>query len=91
MRCGCSSAVSTTNPSLACPADGPDVHAQRTGDAHPDIPLQRERGSDYESDDLSQVLASLNGALKGCSPSDYVVQLGGTETVARKSRQAGNS
>jgi hypothetical protein len=34
-------------------------------------------GSDYESDDLSQVLASLNGVLKGASPNDYVAQVSG--------------
>ena len=34
-------------------------------------------GPDYESDDLSQVLASLNGTLKGVSPNDYVAQLAG--------------
>ena len=34
-------------------------------------------GSDYESDDLSQVLASLNGALKGVSPNDHVAQVAG--------------
>jgi hypothetical protein len=34
-------------------------------------------GSDYESEDLSQVLASLNGVLKGVSPNDYVAQLAG--------------
>ena len=34
-------------------------------------------GSDYESDDLSQVLASLDGALKGVSPADYVAQVAG--------------
>jgi hypothetical protein len=36
-----------------------------------------DAGSDYESDDLSQVLASLNGTLKGVSPNDYVRQLVG--------------
>jgi hypothetical protein len=34
-------------------------------------------GADYESTDLSQVLASVNGSLKGLSPNDYVAQVAG--------------
>ncbi len=34
-------------------------------------------GPDYESDELSQVLASLNGILKGVSSADYVAQVAG--------------
>jgi len=34
-------------------------------------------GADYESDDLSQVLASLDGTLKGVSPNDYAAQVAG--------------
>jgi hypothetical protein len=34
-------------------------------------------GADYESDEISQVLASLDGTLKGASPADYVAQLVG--------------
>jgi hypothetical protein len=36
-----------------------------------------DQGADYESDDLSQVLASINGALAGLPPNDYVAQLAG--------------
>jgi hypothetical protein len=35
------------------------------------------QGSDYESDELSQVLASLDGVLIGTPPSDYVAQVAG--------------
>ncbi len=35
------------------------------------------QGADYESDEISQVLASLNGVLVGQSPADYVAALTG--------------
>ena len=35
------------------------------------------QGSDYESDDLSQVLASVNGVLKSAGTGDWVAQLSG--------------
>jgi hypothetical protein len=35
------------------------------------------QGSDYESDELSQVLASLSGALLGTPPADYIAQVAG--------------
>jgi hypothetical protein len=36
-----------------------------------------DQGADYESDDISQVLASLNGVLKSSGPGDWVAQLAG--------------
>jgi hypothetical protein len=36
-----------------------------------------DQGADYESDEISQVLASLNGVLVGTSPADYVAQVAG--------------
>ena len=36
-----------------------------------------DQGPDYESDDLSQVLASVDGVLIGTPPADYVAQVAG--------------
>lgn len=36
-----------------------------------------DQGSDYEVDEISQVLASVNGVLVGASPADYVIQVAG--------------
>ncbi len=36
-----------------------------------------DQGPDYESDEFSQVLASINGVLKGVSPADYIAQVAG--------------
>ena len=36
-----------------------------------------DQGPDYESDEFSQVLASIDGALVGASPVDYVAQVAG--------------
>jgi VCBS repeat-containing protein len=35
------------------------------------------QGADYESDEFSQVMASIDGVLKGVSPNDYVAQVTG--------------
>ncbi|MEQ1574127.1 MAG: Ig-like domain-containing protein [Vicinamibacterales bacterium] len=36
-----------------------------------------DQGADYESDEVSQVLASMDGALRGTAPADYVAQVVG--------------
>ena len=36
-----------------------------------------DQGPDYESDEFSQVLASINGTLVGTSPADYIAQVVG--------------
>lgn len=36
-----------------------------------------DQGADYESDEFSQVLASIDGVLKGVSPADYIAQVVG--------------
>ncbi len=36
-----------------------------------------DQGADYESDEISEVLVSIDGALVGASPADYVVRVAG--------------